>query len=817
MADIGIKAAMNAYPVMRSLETVAGAKQLDSIIGSIPRPFVLMNERELSVLRRGLTKTGWKRDLYTAQSAAEHGIYVGEGLLDVAKKYVDAEITIPEPGGNFHHFFCECGEQLAPPPALVLCDEYQCPACEKTWSGEPYDGGARYILHNRLAGAALSLALVYGIEKEKHYSDKAAEILKKYAEAYPGPHTAKFKGGILQQSLCECVWVIALAQAYDLIYYSRSLSEEDRDKIESKLFGPLIDGIIDLGVTETWGSWHLSAIGVVGFAIKNAEYVQYALDAFRDHMEDQVGADGLWPESVHTYHYYALSGLVHFAEACYRAGLDAFNYETESGKGLKLMFKAPLDYIYPSFRLPAINDGWYDSFLPVEIYEIAYRRWDEPEFAWVLKRAYKQGDSVDYEDMERNSDKLARNSFYAFLFGRDLPGRVGKLYAKSHEFSTMGIACLRDGKDTMATLDFGHVYNNGHLDTHSFTFFSEGKLLVPDFGTPGYGSPVTEYYRSTPAHNTVTVDRKNQAPVDDHSLKMRYYGSFTQFAEASSSLIYPGVKHTRRLLMIGKNLLVGDHLESEEVHEYDWIMRCTGKQNVGKATPAGSPDIAGYDNFTANASYPCEKDFFTEYDCGVCKMSFATWNLDAQPETIITGTCPGQTADERVDCIIARKEAKKALFISAMAPSAPDEEVELDMDGSVICIKNGDIEEYIHLKGRGPESSKYPLKSNGEIAVVRVRGGEIIGIGLGRGSKVRWGQDMLLESPFNIDYIEISFEERNPQVFYSGEQTGVIMMKTSARAIKVNGLRALATGSNGYAMLRLTPQMLGSDMYQSHI
>ena|ERR1041385_579978 len=62
---------------------------------------------------------------------------------------------------------------------------------------------------------------------------KAAEILLRYAEAYPGPHTSNLEGGMIYQSLDESMSVIPLAQAYDLIY--ESLNESKRKKIEDFL------------------------------------------------------------------------------------------------------------------------------------------------------------------------------------------------------------------------------------------------------------------------------------------------------------------------------------------------------------------------------------------------------------------------------------------------------------------------------------------------------------------------------------------------------------------------------------------------------
>ncbi len=396
---------------------------LAKILAANPRPCVLMNEREISVLRRSLTKDGWKRSLYLQPAEGLQFVYTGAGIMSIANQSLDMDVTIPARGGHYHKFFCDCGNRLTIPEDLKISPQYHCAACGKGYSGEDFDGAVLYMQHQRLAGAVLSLAIVYAIEKDRAYSDKAAEILVKYAQAYPGPHTDYTTGGILYQSLCEAVWIIPLAQAYDLIYYSRSLADTDRQLVENRLFRQVADGLRSVGIHGNWGSWHLSAVGVIGLSIKDAELVNYALESLASQLTNQLGEDGLWPESVHTYHFYPLRAFVHFAEGCYRLGIDLYNWEPSPGKSLKAMFNAPLQYMYPSFRLPAINDGWYDSFLPLDLYEIAHRRWDDPAFAWVLKRGYRFGENPLNDDQQEHIHAFRRSLF--ILSWQRLTRKVG--------------------------------------------------------------------------------------------------------------------------------------------------------------------------------------------------------------------------------------------------------------------------------------------------------------------------------------------------------------------------------------------------------
>ena len=131
---------------------------------------------------------------------------------------------------------------------------------------------------------------------------------------------------------------------------------------------------------------------MIGYAIEDDELVQWATEKFEQQIRDQLGDDGLWPESVHTYHYFPLLAFMHFAEAAWHAGVDLYHWEAKPGKSLLAMFSAPLAYAYPDLRLPAINDGWFESFVPPDVYELAYHRTQDPRFGWVLANGYKPRD-----------------------------------------------------------------------------------------------------------------------------------------------------------------------------------------------------------------------------------------------------------------------------------------------------------------------------------------------------------------------------------------------------------------------------------------
>ena len=783
--------------------------RLDNTIASCTRPFVLITERELSVLRRGLVKQGWKRILYLQPARQPHGLHVGAGLLSVANRALETDVRNPGRSGHFHDFFCDCGSALAIPEDLTTRSSYACPACGQHYSGDEYDAAIRHIQHNELAGAALALALVYGIEKDRAYAHKAAEILLQYAQAYTGPHTDPTAGRILDQSLCEALWVIPLAQAYDLIYGVRTFTDADKAVVEDRLLKPVARGLMGLGNEGAPGAAHLSAVGVIGLATKDVALLEHALDSFRARVREQPGDDGYIPDVACGHHFHPLSAFVHLAEGCARAGIDLYNPRLPSGGFLSAMFTAPLQHAYPSFRLPAVNDGMYDAFIPLDLYEIAHRRWDDPLFAWVLKQGYKYGRFPLNRDHRDNPQAFSRSSFYAFLFGRDLPGRSNPPKVPGRSISSLGICALRSD-DLMATLDCGHHQHNAHFAKLSFTMYANDSLVVPDYGAPGAGSKIIDYYRSTAAHNTVVVDGKTQQPIHTCDLKYHYSGSFLHCAEAAAENIYPGVTHSRKLLIIGGVVLILDSLESEQPHDYDWLIRCEGEPQVVGDYPPAQLDFSSYPHAEVHRALRASGRFRLDWKCENGKLAFAIWNI-AGETSVGLGSCPAETTRRDASFLVCRHHATSARFLAVLAPTLHSENLDLAKDGGLLKITGPDRADHILMRNGDDQEPSGPLQADGGMAVVCTRGDRIVRVALDRGCWVKWHGQTLLECSSPANCVEVSFANRIPEIRYSADTPAIIKVKTTSRSVRVNGYRAAATTSDGYVILRVTPETRTQD------
>ena len=684
------------------------------------RPSVFLNAQELVRLRVELKTVGWKRDLFEGKPTSGNMsiTMVNAGTKTNADLRLNKEIEIPARGGHGHNFFCDDGTALIiPSNEQPDPNGYPCPACGKVYKGQRYDDAVRLYVHHRLALAAFDLALTYAIEQDPRYAAKAAEILTKYAHAYPGSHTSYNEGGIMQQSLNEAMWIIPLAGGYDLIYDSGAMSAADKKLIENKLFRPVAKGFMAFRIGGNWSSWHLSAVGVIGYAIRDQQMIEYAIDGFKGQMTRELGDDGIWPESIHTYHFFVAHAFLYLAEAARHNGADLYHYEPKPGKSLESMFTAPLPYAYPDSRLPAVNDGWFDTFLPLDIYELAYARYDTDELGWALKAGYE-------------TRKTPRTGAWALLYGRPLEKDFPAPELHSTNYPGVGIAVLRSPRGNVMTFDYGPFLGHGQPDKMGITLFANGSLMAADYGTPGYGSASMHWYSSTMAHNTVVVDGKTQARTKERQLT-RFAGSPTfEVAEAETEQAYPGVLHKRTVIRVGESFIVIDRLKSKDKHTYDWFFRSEGNlQFSGEAVtkPLGYQYVDEKSQLATDAAWDAR--------WVLDGKGLDLFMLDAHPSLVTAAECPAETTARKIPLLIVRKEGREAVFIAVLAPYNGESKVECSESNGLIKLEHDGVTDWVFVKESGRSKT---LQTDGDFALVRTESSQPILSSIIGGKSVTW-------------------------------------------------------------------------------
>jgi hypothetical protein len=150
-------------------------------------------------------------------------------------------------------------------------------------------------------------------------------------------------------------------------------------------------------------------------------------------------------------------------------------------------------------------------------------------------------------------------------------------------FEDAGHAILRTRGEAglTAALTFGPYGGfHGHLDKLSFVLCGFSEELGVDPGrarSQAYRLPIhSRWYKATLAHNSVLVDGQSQKPAAGKLLQFES-GDDYALAAASCAEAYPGVSHTRWLVLTPTHLLGIDRLQSEKEHRFDWLYHNQGR------------------------------------------------------------------------------------------------------------------------------------------------------------------------------------------------------------------------------------------------
>jgi len=598
-------------------------------------------------------------------------------------------IELPPRGGNWWHWYA-CPKHGAALRTGKQIGEWQwehiCPVDGEVLSSDPtspdqdYDGCVLMGTHGKLARSTLELGLTYQITGDKHYAEKAKEILLAYAERYLTYtlHTtrgeAKIGGGrVGPQTLDESVWLITFCQGADLVW--ETLKENDRTTIAQKLLLPAARDVIlphTMGVHNIQ-CWKNSAVGLVGFLLGEVELISEAIDnperGYWTQMRQGVLPDGIWWEGAWGYHFYTLSALWSLTEAARNCDVNLY------GDELKGMFDAPLKFSMPNLHLPAFNDSSEVNLRgSASHYELAFARYHEQRYVNLLMTGNRQND-------------------FALWFGAsELPDAPSTQWQSSN-YRRSGYAILARGEGEQATwlcLKYGpHGGGHGHPDKLNFVLHARGQVVASDPGTARYGLPIQrDWYRTTLAHNTLTVGETSQKSAEGKCIAFGNKDG-VDFVIADAGDIYDGVQFVRTIVLVNENLLMFiDQIRCDQEHLLDIAYHNSG---VWDTLPDGiswtPPDKDGYRHLR-DATIRKVNGSSTLNALMNDKQTIAITLAGGEPTEIITGTGVGNHLEDRVPIALFRCRAKAMALAWCIALDGVPAEIELlqvrDAKGDVI-------------------------------------------------------------------------------------------------------------------------------------
>jgi len=369
---------------------------------------------------------------------------------------------------------------------------------------------------------------------------------------------------------------------------------------------------------------------------------------------------------------------VRIVEGARRLGIDLWSHPS-----LRKMFTLPVHYTMSDGSLPRFGDDVNSSAHRVGyLLEPAYAACHDPAILPLLS---------------------GKPTWESVLHGRDVAKKAELAPLASEVFRAAGHAILRTRGDAglTAAFTFGPYGGfHGHLDKLSFVFFGHKAELGVDPGRAGsqaYRLPIhRNWYKATIGHNAVIVDAASQQPAAG---KLELFAATDDYAAAAASCdaAYPGVRHTRLLVMAPSYLVVLDRLSSDKPRRFDWLYhsRGTGVQSDVAAEPGKAPD-----KFAGMEYVQSIKTGSTD---GPIRVAFAgkgmTTHLTmaAAPATeVAVGDGVGASVMDRVPLVAVTRRGAAATFAAVLEPvrdgqkPAVSDVVVSEPDWGTVTVRLGD-------------------------------------------------------------------------------------------------------------------------------
>jgi hypothetical protein len=254
----------------------------------------------------------------------------------------------------------------------------------------------------------------------------------------------------------------------------------------------------------------------------------------------------------------------------------------------------------------------------------------------------------------------------------------------SRNFTVSGNAILAAGTGTNATwicMKYGpHGGGHGHPDKLNFVLYGGGLVIAPDPGTANYGVPIQGgWFRTTLAHNTLTVDERSQQPAQGRCEAFLATNGFSAVM-AEAGKIDDGVEFHRTIALVGTNLiLVLDQIKSEATHVYDLAYHNYGQFAAPDAPRFELPDKPGYSYLRDTRAKTSSSPFQLKFD--MAQGSLTRWALaGGEQTTIITGTGVGRHTEDRVPLVIARREGRSTAYLWCVSIGPDGDRVDLEAE-----------------------------------------------------------------------------------------------------------------------------------------
>ena len=424
---------------------------------------------------------------------------------------------------------------------------------------------------------AQELALAYVLTDDPAFARGAADILRAYVEVMPKYKISSLKGLATSSALEESSWASNVASAYDLIYQSGVLGNQEKIEIEQKVLKASAEAmrICNHRYRSNWRARALTGVGIVGLCIADWDLIEESINGYydatgrlvRDGFVQHVGwsllADGVFYERSLGYQTFSLDGYALLMEAARHSGIDLWNLQVpghpldagadkerrygETGmKTIRAIFDSSFYETFGNGSVARIGNSDLDMLPQWWFYEAAWRSYRDPKYAFLINRGRK----IQPPESKRTADtqvaanskstspksspltRLPRQPTDLLWMASDLPpghfdlsedaviGITGRHVNACSLLPNGGLTILRQNAQTDAAAvlmtygDFATAHT--HPDQLAIVVYADERQLIPEVRYHRYGhADFLDWDRQTIAHNTVTVDEVAQYPQGD--------------------------------------------------------------------------------------------------------------------------------------------------------------------------------------------------------------------------------------------------------------------------------------------------------------
>lgn len=637
------------------------------------------------------------------QFAHRHAVHPG-ATENLKKKWADLLVTptlVPETGIASWNLYYFCPEHSV----RLRWDRHSphhhcCPVDGRSFSGEPYDSAWWREMNGQNASACYHLGLLWQLTGDAACAAKVAEILRRYADYYPGyevhgdiPHNGP--GKMNAQTLCEANCLLEMALGYDFI--ADSLSATEREHICDNLLRPAAR-FLQAHRSPQIHNHEVkinAAIAVLGFILEEDALIEFAVNqqyGLRWQLENGLLDEGLWFEGSIHYHYYALQGFMAFeklARGSRWSLLDLPYY--------RKMLDFPLSLLMPDGTLPLLNDclAGQEKLYHRDVYEFAWQVYRDPLYARVLHFIGEEDDAVDT------------------LLWRDAPLPVDPtpLIPQTTTFApAAGLTVWRKPRRGQALLIKHSPYGgeHDHYDRLNVLLWDNHVALLPDLGTTGYGAKMHyAYYKNSATHNTLSVNQTNQPPAQPQLLSWHHGDDFywmdslVDWRKAPDALnshtrvewdavAWRDILFRRRLLWLDDVLIDLSDVHNPHAQQLDWTLHLAARA-LDQRGEAGIFATQGPLCIMRNATVCTLRGCQPRHFAGLAGEHTLWLAGDAD---LWQGTAPGNPAVSDLSYVVLRSHQSQARFLAVwdFCAERPLTAVKIDHDerGSHITLCRGD-------------------------------------------------------------------------------------------------------------------------------